>query len=83
MSRYVDIEPLDVVGTKGVSKDYVDGMAYVLDLLDNLPSADVAEVVRCRECIHNGSFDTDCPFGWRDERFNLPDDMDFCSYGEE
>ena len=82
MSRYVDIEPLDVVGTKGVSKDYVDGMAYVLDLLDNLPSADVAEVVRCRECIHNGSFDTDCPFGWRDERFNLPDDMDFCSYGE-
>ena len=82
MSRYVDIEPLDVVGTKGVSKDYVDGMAYVLDLLDNLPSADVAEVVRCRECIHNGSFETDCPFGWRDERFNLPDDMDFCSYGE-
>ena len=44
MSRYVDIEPLDVVGTKGVSKDYVDGMAYVLDLLDNLPSADVEPV---------------------------------------
>lgn len=44
MSRYVDIEPLDVVGTKGVSKDYVDGMAYVLDLLDNLPSADVVPV---------------------------------------
>jgi len=44
MSRYVDIEPLDVVGTKGVNKDYVDGMAYVLDLLDNLPTADVAPV---------------------------------------
>lgn len=40
------------------------------------------ELVRCKNCIHNGSFDTDCPFGWRDERFNLPDDIDFCSYGE-
>ena len=44
MSRYVDVEPLDVVGTKGVSKDYADGMAYVLDLLDNLPIADVKPV---------------------------------------
>ena len=44
MSRYVDVEPLDVVGTKGVSKDYVDGMAYVLDLLDNLPIVDVEPV---------------------------------------
>jgi len=44
MSRYVDVEPLDVVGTKGVNKDYVDGMAYVLDLLDNLPIADVVKV---------------------------------------
>lgn len=40
------------------------------------------ELVRCKDCRHNGSFDTDCPFGWRDERFNLPDDIDFCSYGE-
>lgn len=44
MSRYVDVEPLDVVGTKGVSKDYAEGMAYVLRLLDNLPTADVERV---------------------------------------
>lgn len=44
MSRYIDVEPLDVVGTKGVSKDYAEGMAYVLDLLDNLPIADVEPV---------------------------------------
>lgn len=63
MSRYVDVEPLDVVGTKGVSKDYADGMAYVLDLLDNLPVADVEPVrhgrwikyidcdcLKCSEC---------------------------------
>lgn len=39
-------------------------------------------VVRCKDCIHNGSIDTDCPFGWRDKRFNLPDPNDYCSYGE-
>lgn len=61
MSRYVDVEPLDVVGTKGVSKDYADGMAYVLDLLDNLPTIDVEPVrhghweqdghhIRCSKC---------------------------------
>lgn len=44
MSRYVDVEPLDVVGTNGVSKDYAEGMEYVLDLLDTLPIADVEPV---------------------------------------
>lgn len=44
MSRYVDVEPLDVVGTKGVSKDYAEGMTYVLDLFDNLPTVDIEPV---------------------------------------
>lgn len=52
MSRYVDVEPLDVVGTKGVSKDYAEGMAYVLDLLDNLPIADVEPVRHGRWIKH-------------------------------
>ena len=59
-----------------------DRQLYFDRILKELPSADVVEVVRCKNCRHNGSFDTDCPFGWRDERFNLPDDIDFCSYGE-
>lgn len=59
-----------------------DRQSYMDRILKELPGADVVEVVRCKNCRHNGSFDTDCPFGWRDERFNLPDDIDFCSYGE-
>lgn len=65
-------------GDDGIAE--IVGMDYIA--VSNVPSADVVEVVRCKECMHNGSFDTDCPFGWRDERFNLPDDIDFCSYGE-
>lgn len=38
------------------------------------------ELVRCKECVHNGVIDTDCPFGWRDDY--LPTSDDFCSYGE-
>lgn len=41
---------------------------------DELPSADVVEVVRCKDCIHNGSFDTDCPIDWAGK--------DYCSFGE-
>lgn len=45
----------------------------------NAPSIDI---VRCGECIHNGSYDTDCPFGWRNGEWNMPKPCDFCSYGE-
>lgn len=41
------------------------------------------ELVRCKDCRHNGSIDTDCPFGWKDKKFNMPNEDDYCSYGEE
>lgn len=46
--------------------------------------ADVSsiDIVHCKECIHNGSIDTDCPFGWRDKKFNMPNPNDYCSWGE-
>ena len=40
------------------------------------------ELIRCKNCMHNGSFDTDCPFGWKDKKFNMPNAYDYCSYGE-
>ena len=30
---------------------------------EHLPSAQ-PEIIRCEECIHNGSYDTDCPIKW-------------------
>ena len=53
---------------------------YELLVEDNyIPSIDI---VRCGQCMHNGSYDTDCPFGWRNGEWNLPKPCDFCSYGE-
>ena len=42
--------------------------------IEDLPAADVVEVVRCRECIH--STDHDCPISWGKT------DEDFCSFAE-
>ena len=32
------------------------------------------ELVRCGECMHNGSFDTDCPIEWYGK--------EYCNFGE-
>ena len=79
MSRYIDAD----VFMKNLKTDK-HGNADVnkVEIAISKSLADVVKVVWCKDCRHNGSFDTDCPFGWRDERFNLPDDMDYCSYGE-
>lgn len=51
-----------------------------MKLIKKLESS--VDVVRCKHCIHNGSVDTDCPFGWKDKKFNMPNANDYCSYGE-
>ena len=38
-----------------------------------LPSAQ-PEIIRCEDCLHNGSFDTDCPIRWNGK--------EYCSFGE-
>ena len=87
MNRYIDADELlelydiDLDGLE-TDKPWAIPLEVVKQNIKDMPSVDVIEVVRCKNCRHNGNFDTDCPFGWRDERFNLPDDMDFCSYGE-
>ena len=38
---------------------------------------DQFKIIQCKNCIHNGRIDTDCPLrGW------ILKDDDFCSYGE-
>ena len=59
--------------------DWTTPITNVLAVIDDAPSIDI---VRCGECIHNGSYDTDCPFGWRSGEWNMPKPCDYCSYGE-
>ena len=43
------------------------------DIIRNLPSVE-PEIIHCKECMHNGSFDTDCPIDWAGKNY--------CSFAE-
>ena len=51
--------------------------------IDNMPAADVMEVVRCKDCIWRGR--EECAMFYRcdcGEQHTWETDNDFCSYGE-
>ena len=47
----------------------------IVSRIKQLPSAE-PEIIRCKDCRHNGSFDTDCPIKWNKT------DSDYCSWAE-
>ena len=64
-----------------------------VEYLADLPTVDVVEVVRCKDCKHwklkgtDPVFDRDfgeciCPHWENDDRCVETDEVDFCSYGE-
>ena len=59
--------------------DYGFGMKNIKELINAIPAADVAPVVRCKDCKYNrGSKKCLNP----DSFFAVPKADDFCSYGE-
>ena len=60
----------------------------VQKVISDVPTADVVEVVRCKDCRHFGKNkeyrDTKLPFSFCDKfHHNIMTDNDFCSYGEK
>ena len=72
ISRQAAIDKLksEPIGRMIISKYNLDGW------LEGLPSADVVEVVRCKDCKHRKK-NTFCLHNMRYEQ-----DSGFCSYGE-
>lgn len=56
-----------------IERALCDGLPYHRTI-DEIPAADVVEVVRCKDCIHAG--DRDCPIDWP------KNGEDYCSFGE-
>lgn len=73
----------DYIKKEDAIKALTDCPVQYVSRICNVPNADVVEVTRCKNCRHNGSIDTDCPFGWKDKKFNMPNPNDYCSYGEK
>lgn len=60
-----------VIGTGRLSA--YDCKDAATSVFKDLPSAQ-SEIIYCKDCMHNGSFDTDCPIHW--------DGKDYCSFAE-
>lgn len=64
--------------------DAADCFRGCIDLLDSIPAADVAPVVRCKDCHWRGR--EECAMFYRcecGEQHTWETDDDFCSYGEK
>ena len=63
---------------------YNTGLRVAASQIDNLPAADVAEVVRCRDCRHRDPEDKKCDSGALERAgcvFAVDDDY-YCADGE-
>lgn len=90
MSRYVKLEDLqkfpiriNYYDKKNGNEHFVYGVESVLEYAEYLPTADVVEVVRCRDCkyyeIHKPTITLNCE---REGKLIPMLPNDYCSYGE-
>lgn len=66
MARYIDADKIEY--THGLARSLDDGHTWnelcaTKDEIDDIPTADVVEVVRCKDCKH-GMYDVMCKFYW-------------------
>ena len=91
MSRYINAEHFDSriraaggFAEEELTEDFKDGVLTVLEMLKTEPTADVTEVVRCRDCRYSEPWYGDkslCSF-WSDGAKTSVYNDDYCSRGE-
>lgn len=86
MSRYIDVDDIatqkkPLEWSNSYEQGKVDGRNNAIDYISNFaPTADVVEVVRCKDCKYGHQYTDDkvwCSLGSSSYRPN-----DYCSYGE-
>ena len=71
----------DIKHNNGENIIYINGILKAIRVLDELPNADVVEVVRCKDCRFNKTTDYEGKNACiKQSAYKNPDD--FCSYGE-
>lgn len=92
MAEYIEREALEValnhrlnflMAENGEYDHYTSGFDEAVTRVENFPAADVAPVVRCKDCRWRGR--EDCAMFYRcecGEQHTWETDNDFCSYGE-
>lgn len=87
MPRYIDADEFDTIvnginiyGEKITKHDYI----LVDKILSRFSTADVVEVVRCKDCKYRDGLDGQCPVQSTGDPFYdyIPDDNWYCGSGE-
>ena len=93
MAEYIEREALEValnhrlnflMAENGEYDHYTSGFDEAVTRVENFPAADVAPVVRCKDCRWRGR--EDCAMFYRcecGEQHTWETDNDFCSWGEK
>lgn len=85
MGDYIKREDAIKAMARGIGIPYTDFIDVAERCMDDIPTADVVEVVRCRDCkyaTYDKSIDSyDCHF-WSGGHDQYTEANDFCSYGE-
>ena len=76
MTDYIKREDAIKAMARGMGIPYTDFIEVAERCMDDIPTADVVEVVRCKDCIYR--FGSSCK--WREDE--TPDPDDYCSIGE-
>ena len=72
------------------NEHFIFGIESVMEYVENLPAANVAPVVYCKDCIHSISYVNKsgaiayvvCNLDEDSDEIELRTPMDYCSYGE-
>ena len=69
---------------QGTGTTWANAFSEAADMIENLPSADAIEVVRCKDCKHYDLFNNGCNGMClrHIDAFEVFYPDDFCSYGE-
>ena len=85
MTDYIKREDAIKAMARGIGIPYTDFIDVAERCMADIPTGDVVEVVRCRDCkyaTYDKSIDSyDCHF-WSGDRDQYTEANDFCSYGE-
>lgn len=81
MSRLIDADAFEVFGYYSQEGTFDDGVRFVLEKIDAMPTIDAIEVVRCKDCKHN-SLNRVIGNAFCDLGIGLYQIYDFCSHGE-
>lgn len=67
---------LTIEEPKGKYATVFSGVSFygAKQILEALPAVQSQGIIRCKDCMHNGSFDTDCPINWNGK--------EYCSFAE-